>query len=269
MQFNAEIVHSLYQKTQSEKPLIHNITNYVVMQQTANALLAVGASPVMSHAIEEMEEMTGISDALVINIGTLSSSWFDSMQAAMKIAKHRKIPIVFDPVGSGATRFRTEISKKIINEYFPTVIRANASEIGSLFSDGFQTRGVDNTSNSSEILDLAKNACKKFNLIISISGATDYITDGNAVISISNGDNIMSKVTGMGCTATALTAALLTTHESPLIGAATAMALNGIAGELAAAKSSGIGSFQMHYLDILSGLKNEIISQQLCFTADF
>jgi hydroxyethylthiazole kinase len=269
MKFNAETVYSLYLKVQETTPLIHNITNYVVMQQTANALLAVGASPVMAHAIEEVDEMATLADALVINIGTLSTDWIASMHSAMRTANYRKIPVVFDPVGSGATRFRTEISKQVINDFSPTVIRANASEIGSLFSDGHQTRGVDNTSDSTQMLKLAQDAAKKFGFIISMSGATDYITDGESTLSISNGDKIMTQVTGMGCTASALTAALLTTNENQLICAATAMALNGIAGQIAAEKAIGTGSFQIHFLDSLSRLNHEIISQHLQFEQEF
>ena len=265
MKFNDDTVYSLFSKVRETTPLIHNITNYVVMQQTANALLAIGASPVMAHAIEEVEEMSTLANALVVNIGTLSAGWIPSMHAAIRTANLRNIPVVLDPVGSGATRYRTETAKKIINNFNLCVVRANASEIGSLFSDGHQTRGVDNTSDPRDLLELAKTAAKQYGIIISMSGETDYITDGNITLSISNGHKMMTQVTGMGCTASALVGALLTTSENKLICTAAAMAINGIAGQISAEKSQGTGSFQLHFLDSLSRINHETISQYLQF----
>lgn len=265
MNFNDDTVYSLFSKVLDTRPLIHNITNYVVMQQTANALLAIGASPVMAHAIEEVEEMSTVANALVVNIGTLSAGWIPSMHAAIKTANLRSIPVVLDPVGSGATHYRTDTAKSIIHNFNLTVIRANASEIGSLFSDGHQTRGVDNASDPRELLELAKTAAKKYGIIICMSGETDYITDGKFTLSINNGHKMMTQVTGMGCTASALTAALLTSDENKLICTAAAMAINGIAGQIAAEKSQGTGSFQLQFLDTLSRLNHETISQYLQF----
>ena len=143
-------------KIRATAPLVHNITNYVVMNSTANALLAIGASPVMAHAIEEVEEMAGMAQALVINIGTLSAPWIEAMLRAGREARRRKIPVVLDPVGSGATRFRTDTVQKLINEIRPTVIRGNASEISSLIRSEMGAKGVDSRHTPDEVCDDAR-----------------------------------------------------------------------------------------------------------------
>ena len=136
------VVHDL-DAIRSQSPLVHNITNYVVMNSTANALLAVGASPVMAHAVDEVEDMVQIASSLVINIGTLSKNWIDAMIKAGKAARNRDIPVVLDPVGAGATSYRTLTGLQIIKECRPGVIRGNASEIMSLISEQGNTKGVD------------------------------------------------------------------------------------------------------------------------------
>ncbi|WP_446786541.1 hydroxyethylthiazole kinase, partial [Macellibacteroides fermentans] len=159
-------------------PLVHNITNFVVMNNTANALLAIGASPVMAHAIEEVEEMAGIASSLVLNIGTLEPRWVDAMVIAGKIALKRNIPIVFDPVGVGATSYRSEVCKQIISECKPSIIRGNASEIIALCNGNVKTKGVDSTESSDSALSWAMQLAREVNAVVVISGQTDYITDG-------------------------------------------------------------------------------------------
>ena len=257
---------SLYediQKIKEQAPLVHNITNYVVMNSTANALFAIGASPVMAHAIEEVEEMVGISRALVINIGTLSELWIEAMQLAMKKAKEKNIPIIFDPVGAGATRLRTDTCHKLLNKANPSIIRGNASEIRALFLAEGGTKGVDSTHSADDAIESAKELSKKFNCVISISGKTDIIIEGEKIIRINNGHRMMTKVTGLGCTATALTGAFAAVNSSPFIAAAHGMALMGIAGEIAAEKSTGPGSLQVQFFDTLYNLKEEDIIKRL------
>ena len=140
-----------------QSPVIHNITNYVVMNNTANALLAVGASPVMAHSVDEIKDMVGIASALVLNIGTLDKNWVESMLVAGSIAQEKGIPIVLDPVGAGATKYRTEVSTLLIEKCRPTIIRGNASEIMALVSDSTtQTKGVDSRDSSDAALESAK-----------------------------------------------------------------------------------------------------------------
>lgn len=263
MQFDANIVYSDYLRTQKNSPLVHNITNYVVMQQTANALLAIGAAPVMAHAQEEVSEMTTLADALVINIGTLSAPWITSMHLACETAKKLHKPIVFDPVGAGATRFRTDTARDIVKRYQPTVIRGNAAEIAALFSDQTETRGVDSTIDSDTVVEQASIAAKKSGSIICISGKHDFITNGTQTLCLSNGHPLMSRVTGMGCTATALIAALCAGSDNYFTSTASAMTINGIVGEIAATKASGVGSFPIHFLDSLGEINHETLQTAL------
>lgn len=243
-----------YRRIRTAAPLVLNITNYVVMNTTANALLAAGASPIMAHAIEEAEEMAGLASALVINIGTLSAPWVESMLKAGKAARARGIPVVLDPVGCGATRFRTETSLKLLREVRPSIVRGNASEIRALAHAGGQTKGVDSLHTPEEALEDARALSRHADCAVSVSGAVDLVVDGDATKRIANGHPIMTRVTGMGCTASALTGAFAAVAASRFDAAAGAMAVMGVAGDLAAEKSVGPGSFQVHFLDTLHTL---------------
>jgi len=246
-----------------KSPLVHNITNYVVMNNTANALLAIGASPVMAHSLEEVVEMVGIASALVLNIGTLSPEWVDAMLLAGNTANRKAIPVVFDPVGAGATTYRTATCKAIINTCKPSVIRGNASEIMSLVSSQNQTRGVDSVASSDSAIDAAKILAKQSGAVVVVSGPTDYITDGSRMEEVKNGSIMMTKVTGMGCTATALIGAFVSVNNDIFMAATHAMAAMGIAGERAAAISKGTGTMQLHFLDELYSLSDNTITDHL------
>ena len=257
-----EIIQNLEQ-LRSASPLVHNITNYVVMNNTANALLSIGASPVMAHAIEEVEDMVNITSSLVINMGTLSEKWIEAMVKAGKKANTNHVPVIFDPVGVGATPYRTETAKVVLRECKPSVIRGNASEIMALTNANTRTKGVDSTLSSDSALDAAKILAKEYKTIVVISGQTDYITDGETVVSISNGSEMMARVTGMGCTATAIIGAFAGIEKNMLRATTSAMAMMGIAGEIAVSKSSGPGSLQMNFLDELYNLTPVIIESKL------
>lgn len=246
-----------------KSPLIHNITNYVVMNNTANALLSIGASPVMAHAIDEVAEMASIASALVINIGTLDTEWVKAMIVAGKAAQTKKIPIIFDPVGAGATSYRTKVCQQILEDCKPSIIRGNASEIMSLVNSNIKTKGVDSTSSSDSALDSAKTLAKETGSVVVISGQTDYITNGNTTETVSNGNTLMSWVTGMGCTATAIVAAFAAINPDMLEAATHGMAVMGISGELAAAKSQGNGSMQTHFLDELFNMNENTLRNKL------
>ena len=181
MMNSKEIISGL-EKVRSNAPLVHNITNYVVMNSTANALLSVGASPVMAHAVEEVEDMVGIASSLVINMGTLSEKWIEAMLKAGKKATDKGIPVVFDPVGVGATGYRTDTAQAIINSCRPSVIRGNASEIMALCNANIKTKGVDSTLSADSALDSAKLLAGETGAVVVISGETDYITDGETVV---------------------------------------------------------------------------------------
>lgn len=235
-------------------PLVHNITNYVVMNNTANALLAVGASPAMVHAVEEVEEFTAISRGLVINIGTLSPRWVDAMRLAAQRARAKNVPWVLDPVGAGATRYRTEVGASLAG-LGPTVIRGNASEIMVLAgSVGAAGKGVDSAHSTDAALDPARALAKTTGALVAMTGVVDYVTDGTRVAAISNGHPMMARVTGLGCTATAIVGAFLAANDDAFTATTAALAVMGVAGELAASQSPGPGTLQVRLLDALYAL---------------
>lgn len=258
-----EIIDNL-KRIRENSPLVHNITNYVVMNNTANALLSIGASPVMAHARNEVEDMVSIASSLVLNMGTLSENWLEAMIIAGLKAQERKIPIVFDPVGVGATPYRTESAHKLIKICSPNIIRGNASEIMALGNQEMCTKGVDSTASTNLAIDSARLLAKKLKCVIVVSGEVDYITDGDKLESVEFGTSMMEKVTGMGCTATAIIGAFAACNKNLLQAATNAMLVMGIAGELATAKSDGPGSMQMHFLDCLYNLSAVEIEQAIC-----
>ena len=247
----------------SNNPLVHNITNYVVMNNTANALLAIGGSPVMAHAVEEIEDIVSISSSLVLNIGTLSKNWINSMIKAGKIANKKKIPIVFDPVGAGASSYRNITAEKILNEVNISVIRANASEILSLAKQSNITKGVDSTIESNKAIDAAVKLSHKFKCTVVISGVIDYIITQELITKIKNGSYLMSKVTGMGCTSTSIIATCLGVENNSHLSSVAGMAIMGIAGENAEKISDGPGSFQSNFIDCLYKIDSDQIKLKL------
>jgi len=235
----------------AQKPLIHNITNFVVMNYTANALLAMGASPVMAHAPNEVEEMVGLAGALVLNIGTLTEEWIDSMITAGKAAAKRRLPVVLDPVGSGATALRTRSARRIISDVRPAVIRGNASEVLSLRNASSMTKGVDALHAVDDAARSAAALARELRAVVAITGPVDLVTDGRRTARVANGHSLMGRVTGTGCTATAAIGAFLAVDTDPLSAAATALAYFGLAGEVAAETAAAPGSFMIGMLDAL------------------
>jgi hydroxyethylthiazole kinase len=240
-------------RVRAAAPLVQNITNYVVMNSTANALLALGASPAMVHAPEEVEEFVAISGALVVNPGTLSAPWISAMHLACAKARALGKPWVLDPVGAGATRLRTSTAVALM-AHAPSVLRCNASELLAVAGAGGSTKGVDSTDSADAAGQVARAFAKTHRCVAAVSGEVDYITDGNRVVRIANGHPLMPRVTGLGCTATALTGAFLAVEGDALVAASAALLCLGIAGELAAEKAAGPGTLQLHLLDALHTL---------------
>jgi hydroxyethylthiazole kinase len=245
-----------------ERPLVHNITNYVVMDVSANALLAIGASPVMAHAVEEVEEMVGLAGALVINIGTLSPRWVEAMLAAGRAARARGIPIVLDPVGAGATRYRTETALQMLEQVRPTIVRGNASEILALAQAHGDTKGVDSSRGVEEACRAALDLARRWHTVVAVTGPEDLVVDGSREIRVANGHALMGRVTGTGCVASALTAAFAAVEPNALTATASALVAFGVAGELAAAGDPRPGSFRMRLIDALDELTPELVRAQ-------
>jgi hydroxyethylthiazole kinase len=237
------------------KPLVHQITNYVVMNETANATLALGALPVMAHAREEVEEMVAIAGALVLNIGTLSPHWVDAMLAAGKVANDRGIPVVLDPVGAGATRYRTETAARILEDVRVTVLRGNAGEVATLVGVEAEVRGVESIDAGGDAAELAAHAGRTLGLVAAVTGPVDHVSDGERSIAIENGDAMLATITGTGCISSALTGCFLAVNAMrPLDAAAEALVALGVAGEEAARDARGPGSFHMGLYDALAAL---------------
>ncbi|WP_310601334.1 hydroxyethylthiazole kinase [Desulfobulbus sp.] len=242
-------------KIRDSKPLIHNITNFVAMDTTANVLLACGASPVMAHADNEVEEMVDLAGALVLNIGTLSDDWLITMIKAGRRASTLGKPIVLDPVGAGATALRTNAAKAILFQTWVSVVRGNASEILSLSGQDGSTRGVDTTHSVADASDEAGRLARELGTTLALTGATDLVTDGRRTLTIEGGHRLMPYVTGTGCSASALVGAFLSVDNDPLTAAATALAYYAVAGEIAGTRAAGPGTFAIHLLDALYALR--------------
>jgi hydroxyethylthiazole kinase len=254
---HAEQAGSALEAIRARTPLVHNITNFVSMDIAANSLLAVGASPLMAHAVEEVTDIVALANALVINIGTLSAPWIEAMRQAAEAASTGGKPWVLDPVGVGATTYRTATARALTT-FRPTVIRANASEIlalaGAVAEGGESTRGVDAVHGSEEAREVAARLAAEASTVVAVTGAVDYITDGRRLIQVDNGDARMVRITALGCSTSALVGAFLAVHDDPVEAAAYAVALMGVCGERAARESGGPGSLRVALIDALHTL---------------
>jgi hydroxyethylthiazole kinase len=248
------------------RPLVHQITNYVVMNETANATLALGALPVMAHAPEEVEEMVGIAGALVLNIGTLSSSWVEAMLRAGRAANAAGVPVVLDPVGAGATRYRTETALRILDEVDVAVLRGNAGEVATLAGVDAEVRGVESIGAADSSADVAKRAASTLGVVASVTGSVDHVSDGERVVAVENGHPLLASITGTGCMSSAITGAFLAVRrDDPLEAAAEALAAFGVAGENAAPGAKGPGSFHVNLYDALAALDPELLDERARF----
>ena len=244
----------LLSRVREQHPLVHHITNLVVMNDTANATLAVGASPVMAHALEEVEEMVNLASVLLLNIGTLTPAQVEAMLRAGRRANERGIPIVLDPVGAGATTLRTRSALRLLRELRISAIRGNASEVGTLVGVAAETRGVDSVSLSEDREVVATRAAREFQCCVAITGAQDLITDGERVAYAENGHPLLAAITGSGCMATTTVAAFLAVEADAWKAATAALLAFGLAGEIAASKAEGPGTFRSHLIDALAAL---------------
>src|SRR5581483_38954 len=203
-------------RLRERRPLVHQITNYVVMNETANATLALGALPVMAHAREEVEEMVALAGALVLNIGTLSPPWVEAMLAAGRAANARGVPVVLDPVGAGATRYRTETARRILEEVDVAVLRGNAGEVATLVGVEAEVRGVESIAGGAEPAELARRAAGALGVVAAVTGAVDHVSDGERVVAVANGHPLLAAVSGTGCMSSAVTGCFLAVAATPL-----------------------------------------------------
>jgi hydroxyethylthiazole kinase len=262
--------NSLYETLEEVRkvnPLVHNITNVVVTNFTANGLLALGASPVMAYAAEEVADMAKIASSLVLNIGTLNPQTVDSMIIAGKAANESCVPVIFDPVGAGATRYRTETAQRIMNEVNVSVIRGNAAEIANVVGEKWEIKGVDAGDAKGNIIELAITSAQKLNGLVVITGKEDVVSDGKTTYVVSNGHPILTKVTGTGCLLTSVIGAFAGVEKDLLQASVAALTYYGIAAEKAAAKTveMGPGSFQIEFLNQLALVSTDDIISHASF----
>jgi hydroxyethylthiazole kinase len=250
-------------KVREVSPLVHNITNTVVTNFTANGLLAMGASPVMAFAVEEVADMAKIAGALVLNIGTLTSTVVDAMIIAGKSANENGIPVILDPVGAGATPYRTETAKRILSEVKISILRGNVSEIASVAGIQTETKGVDAGKVQGNTKELASKAATKFKTVAVITGKEDIVSDGKEIYVVRNGHPILTKVTGTGCLLSSIIGAFSAVEKNFVKAAVAALTFYGVTAELAARETAdkGPGSFQIELLDKLSRISDDEINQ--------
>jgi hydroxyethylthiazole kinase len=259
---NEQIV-SILEKVRQQNPLVHNITNVVVTNFTANGLLALGASPVMAYAKEEVADMAKIAGALVLNIGTLTQAEIEAMQIAGKSANEHNVPVIFDPVGAGATPFRTETARRIVGELSISILRGNAAEIANVIGEEWTIKGVDAGEGTGNTIELAQTAASKLNITVIITGKDDVVTDGQNTYIVHNGHSILTKVTGTGCLLSSVIGAFAAVEKDSLHASVAALTTYGVAAEIAAnqIEEAGPGSFQIEFLNQLSNVSSEDIRE--------
>ena len=265
----AEKIGAALQALRENKPLVHHITNYVTVNDCANITLAIGASPIMADDVGEVKEITSIASALVLNIGTLNERTVESMLAAGKTANEKGIPVVFDPVGAGASGLRNDTVERILRQVKISVLRGNMSEIR--FAAGLQatTKGVDaseaDLQSGVELgCSIAAKVAQKYNCVAAITGATDIIADKRRTLLLENGTKLLSGVTGTGCMCTSLVGSFCAASEDCLLAAAGGILCMSIAGELAAEAvgETGSGSFHVALMDAVSEMNAEILMKR-------
>jgi hydroxyethylthiazole kinase len=265
-------ISQILKELRQKKPLIHHITNYVTVNDCANVVLAIGASPIMADDLEEVEAITDISSALVLNIGTLNQRTIASMIAAGKKANQKNIPVVFDPVGAGASELRNQTVTRLLEQVKISIVRGNMSEIRFIGGLEASTKGVDASaidiaSSNKNGMEIAKNLAHQLNCVVAITGATDMISDGNRTAYIQNGHPMLANVTGTGCMSTSLVGAFAGVTTDYFLAASAGITCMGIAGEMAfaAAGTKGTGSFHTAIIDSISGLNDKRVVEMIKF----
>ncbi|UXN37691.1 hydroxyethylthiazole kinase [Avibacterium paragallinarum] len=255
---------NLIAKIRKQNPLIHNITNIVVANYVANGLLALGASPIMADAEEEMADLAKFSSVLVINIGTLDSYKVKAMLAAGKAANQAGIPVVLDPVGVGATAYRKAVVAQLLSHIKFTAIRGNAGEIAQLAGIHWSAKGVDAGQGESDVAEIAKVAAQQYQCVVAVSGKVDYLSDGKQLATIHNGTAMFPKITGSGCLLGAVIGAFLAVQpDQPFNATVQACTAYAVAGELAAEPlgAKKYGQFYTALLDQLGELEDQQVAQ--------
>jgi len=256
-------ISEILERIHKEKPLIHNITNMVAMNDTANSILAIGALPIMAHAQEEVGEMVKAAGALLLNIGTLTPEQIESMIIAGQVANSLKIPVILDPVGAGATNLRTESALKLQEKVKINIVRGNFAEISILAGLKGNIKGVESVGSEKNSAEIACSLARKCNQVAIITGKKDIVTDGKMVVEIDNGSPMLRTITATGCMATSLIASFAAVCDDYVLASTGALVCFGLAGERAVLKAKGPGTFKSNLFDEIYNLNEEIISKGL------
>jgi len=254
-------ISDLLSLVREKRPLVHHITNYVTVNDCANITLCAGGAPVMADAAEEVAEMAAIASALVLNIGTLNRVQIESMEMAGSMAGERRIPIILDPVGVGATQYRTKTARRLLDKLDITILKGNAGEIGVLAGADARVRGVDSHGLSGDPVEIAREYAESSGLVVAMSGATDIVTDGKHTLLVENGHPMMGSISGTGCMAASVTGVFAAESKDRVLSSAAAFAGFGIAGERAAAGARGPGTFKAALFDELAALTPEDLAR--------
>jgi len=256
-------IFEIIERIRQERPLIHNITNMVAMNDSANIILAIGGLPVMAHAQAEVREMVRVAGALVLNIGTLTSEQIDSMIVAGEEANNLKKPVVLDPVGAGATHLRTESALRLQERVKLDIVRGNHAEVSILAGLKGNIKGVESVGSGKNAVEVARSLARKHNQVVIITGKQDIVTDGKTVIEINNGSPMLGTITATGCMVTSLIATFAAVCDDYIMASTGALVCFGLAGERAAVKAQGPGSFKVNLFDEVYNLNEEIICKGL------
>ena len=243
-----------------KRPLVHHITNYVTVNDCANITMCIGAAPVMADAPEEVADMVSMAGSLVLNIGTLNERQVESMLLAGKKANEKGIPIVLDPVGAGATRYRTETAHRLMDKLHISIIKGNAGEIGVLAGTGGVVRGVDSAGITGDPTVITKELARSSGSVVVMSGRTDIVSDGKRTYLVDNGHELMGRISGTGCMATSIVAGFAAVTHDLAVGSIAGLAAFGIAGENASSRASSPYSYKVALFDEVSSLTPETIA---------
>ena len=255
-------IYNTLEEVRDQAPIVHHLTNWVTIYDCANIVKVFGASPVMAHSSEEVEEMAGIASALVLNIGTLTSRFVASMKRAAKVANEKGIPVVLDVCGAGATTLRNTKAAELINETKIDIIKGNASEVASVAGFDAQTKGVDSGEVKEDLKQVAQNLAKEKNCTVVITGKEDIVADSENIYLVKNGDILMSKIVGTGCMAASVIGTFAAVESNLAKASVSALSCFGIAAEIAAEASSGVGTFKEKLFDAAHSLTQAQVAER-------
>lgn len=257
---NGQEAARLFDEVRAKRPLVHHITNYVTVNDCANMAICAGAAPVMADAMEEMADMVSIAGALVLNIGTLNDRLVGSMIAAGRRANELDIPVIVDPVGAGATKYRTETVKRLLEELDVAVLKGNAGEIATMAGSDAKVVGVDSHGISGDPVEICQQYSESLGVTVAMTAPVDVVSDGRRTYLIENGHEMMERVSGTGCMASTVVGAFNAVSTDRASACASALAVLGIAGEKAAVEARGPMSFRTKLFDSMFNLSAQDVA---------